>query len=142
MRTPLYLLHLGGWAIITWLLAGQVLGQGNQVLHRLCCCDCASFRPAPQADSACHPAERESEAPPLPTQDDLPVWAGPLSLHGGKYQAQCLKLCYPYLCRDRSLPVKNITRVDVYVFNCLLLPMRIKRNHETRMSLLGSESVQ
>ena len=52
--------------------AGSGPSQGNQVLHRLSWCDCVSFRPAPQADSACHPAERESEAPPLPTQDDLP----------------------------------------------------------------------
>lgn len=60
VRTPFHLLHLGDWAIITWLPAGQVLGiTGNQILHETGWVRLRFFQAGSEADP-CHPAERES----------------------------------------------------------------------------------
>lgn len=74
VRTPLYLLHLGGCAIITWLLAGQVLGQGNQVLHRLCCCDCALSGQLPKL--TLHVTQLKESLRLLPCPHRMTYWRG------------------------------------------------------------------
>lgn len=144
VRTPLHLLHLGDWAIIIWLPAGQVLGHHRGIRSYIGWAGVTALLSGCLPKLTLHVTQLKESLRLIlcPHRMTYLVWVGPLSLHGGKYQAQCLKLCYPYSCRDGSLPVKNITRVDVYVFNCFFFPMRIKRNHETQMSLLGSESVQ
>ena len=127
--------------------AGSGASQGSQVLQRLSRCDCASFRLGPQAESACHQVQRacpkrESVVLPLPPVGQLTwCWLDYSPCHGGEYQAQRLKWCHRCSYRDSILHVKNVNRVDVYVFNRFFLPTKIKRNYGTQMSLLGSESV-
>lgn len=67
---------------------------------------------------------------------------GLFSLPRWGISSSVLKMMSSLLMQRRHPAVKNRHRVDVYVFVKLFLPIRIKRNYGTQMSLLGSEFIK